>query len=98
MRINLRIAVWNANGISRKYNEIELFLKTQYIDIFLLSHMNTKSHFKIKRYDLITANHPDERCHAGAAVLIKRCIKYEVAEEIRKLYVQAAGVKISAII
>lgn len=96
MQINLRIAVWNANGISRKYNEIEHFLKTKHIDIFLISetHMNKKSHFKIRGYDLITANHPDERCHAGSAVLIKRTIKYELAEEIREPHVQAAGVKV----
>lgn len=96
MQINLRIAVWNANGISRKFNEIEIFLKTKHIDIFLISetHLNKKSHFKINGYDLITANHPDDRCHAGAALLVKRSISYEIAEEISRPHIQAAGINI----
>ena len=37
MQINLRIAVWNANGLSNHYNEVEIFLANNFIDIFSVS-------------------------------------------------------------
>ena len=55
MQINLRISTWNANGASRHVKEIEIFLKLNFIDIFLISetHFTEKSYFKIHGYDLI---------------------------------------------
>lgn len=96
MQINLVIAEWNANGISSHTNEIEVFLHNYFIDILLVSetHFTSKSYFRIKGYDTITANHPDDRAHAGAAVLIKSNIKYEVADPITEPFLQAAGIKI----
>lgn len=96
MQIDIRIAVWNANGLSSHTQETEIFLKTNFIDVLLVSetHFTQRTYFKIKEYDLITANHPDNRAHAGSAILIKSKIKYEVLPEIRYPYVQAAGLKI----
>ncbi|KAI8120461.1 putative RNA-directed DNA polymerase from transposon X-element [Lucilia cuprina] len=78
MQINLRIVIWNANGISNHANEI--FVKNNYIDIFLVSetHFTSRSFFRIKDYDIVFANHPDERAHGGAAILIWNNIKYEI--------------------
>lgn len=96
MQVDLVIAEWNANGISNHINEIELFLHNNFIDILLVSetHFTDKSYFRIKDYDLITANHPDNRAHAGAAVIIKSSIRYRVLESINELYLQAAGVEL----
>lgn len=97
MQINLRIAIWNANGLSNHTQEAEIFLHTNYIDIFLISetHFTSRSYFRIRGYDLITANHPGNRAHAGAAILIKSSIKYEVLEEFNLPTIQAAGIKIN---
>lgn len=96
MQIDLIIAEWNANGISNHINEVELFLNYNHIDVLLLSetHLTTKSFLRIKGYDLITANHPDDTAHGGAAVLIKKGIKYETLDSITEKYLQAAGVKV----
>ena len=65
------------------------------IGIFLLyeTHLNSRSHSKIRGYDLITANHPDNRCHAGATILIKST-KYEISEPFIKPFIQAAGIRV----
>ena len=96
MQLNLRIAIWNANGLSNHKNEIEIFLKTNFIDIFLISesHFTSKSYFKISNYDLVTANHPSNKAHAGAAVLVKSSIKYEILQSTTVPYLQAAGIKV----
>lgn len=97
MQLNLRIAIWNANGLSNHNQETEIFLHTNYIDIFLISetHFTSRSYFRIRGYDLITANHPGNRAHAGSAILIKSTIKYEILEQYNLPSIQAAGVKIN---
>lgn len=97
MQLNLRLALWNANGLSNHTNEVEIFLKNNYIDIFLISetHFTSKTFFRIKDYDLVIANHPSGNAHAGAAILIKSNIKYEILDPITEPYLQAAGVKVT---
>lgn len=96
MSIDLRVATWNANGLSNHLQEVESFLQSNSIDIFLISetHFTKKSYFKIKGYDLIIANHPNERAHGGSAILIKSSIKYEPDEQYIKESIQAAIIKI----
>lgn len=96
MQIDLRIAVWNANGVPNKLNEIEFFMKTKHIDLFLISetHLTTKSYVKIRGYDFVCTNHPDGKAHAGAGLFIKSTIRYEIAEEFCAPYIQASGIKL----
>lgn len=94
--MNLVIAEWNANGILNHINETEIFLKENYIDILLISetHLTNKSFLKINGYEVVATNHPDNKAHGGAAVLIKSNIKFEVAEPVAETNLQAAGVKV----
>lgn len=96
MQVNLRIAVWNANGLANKLNEVNYFIKEKHIDIFLISetHLTSKNFIKIRGYDFIQTDHPDGRSHAGAGLFIKSNIKYELTKEYKKNYLQAAGVKV----
>lgn len=98
MQINLRIGIWNANGLSNHKNEIEIFLKNNNIDILLISesHFTSQTYFKINRFDTIAANHPDNRAHAGAAILIKSSIKYEVLDPFEEPHLQAAGIRVKS--
>lgn len=97
MQADLRIAIWNANGLSRHTLETEIFLKDNFIDIMLISetHFTDKTFFNIRNYDLIATNHPSNRAHAGCAVLVKSNIKYDVLEPTQTLSIQAAGVKLN---
>lgn len=96
MQIDLVIAEWNANGVSNHRNEIELFLHNNYVDILLISetHFTSKSFFQIKDYDVLIANHPDDRAHGGAAIIIRSKIKYKEKQSITEPYLQAAGINI----
>lgn len=94
--MNLRLALWNANGISNHVREVELFLKDNYIDVMLVSetHFTNRSYIKIKEYDFISTNHPDNRAHAGSGILIKSTIKYKIVECIQKPFLQATNIKL----
>lgn len=96
MRLNLRIALWNANGITNHTREIEIFLQTNYIDILLVSetHMTSRSFFKINSYDFLHTNHPDDKAHAGSGILIKSTIKYEKLNGFQENYLQATCIKL----
>ena len=98
MQINLRIGIWNANGLPNHSREIETFIYLHHIDIFLISetHFTKKTYFKIKGYNLISCNHPDEKAHGGSAILVKSSLKYIVLDNYRKTHLQAAGIKIKA--
>lgn len=99
MQLDLLIAEWNANGIINHLHEIQIFLKLYSIDILLIceTHLTSKSYFRINGYDTITCNHPDDRAHGGAALLIRRGITYEVLPNFSKNYLQAAGVRIKCV-
>lgn len=98
MQLNLRIAIWNANGLSNHTQEIELFLKTYFIDILLVSetHFTSRTFFKIRGFDLIIANQPHDNAHAGSAILIKSSINYKVSDIISQPYLQAVCIKIKS--
>ena len=97
MQVNLRIAVWNANGLSNKINEVEHFMKEKFIDIFLISEtrLTTRSHIKVRGYDFICTNHPDGKAHAGAGLFIKSSICYQIAREWQENHLQSAGVSVT---
>lgn len=98
MQLNLRIAIWNANGLPNHTLEVDNFLKVNYVDIFLVSetHFTSRTHFHIRGYDLVKTNHPDNRAHGGSCILVRSSIKYEILEEIQENYVQATCIKIKS--
>lgn len=75
MQLNLRIAIWNANGIVNHINEIETFLNRNCIDILVSeTHFSQRSYFKIRGYDIVFCNHPGEEPGAGRRLLLKRIL------------------------
>ena len=77
--------------------ETVMSLNTQFVNIYLISetHFTPRTYLDIRGYDMIAGNHPDNRAHAGSAILIKSTIKYTVLPTISHNYLQAAGVKVS---
>lgn len=97
MQIDIRLAVWNANGLSSRRHEVELFLISNKIDILLISetHLTSKSYFNIKGYTLINTNHPDDSAHGGSAILIKSNIKFKSLSNIQEKSLQSTLISIN---
>jgi len=66
MHVNLNLGICNANGLSSHVNEISIFIKTNEIDIMLISetHFTSKSYNKVVGYDIIRSD--DEQAKAFA--------------------------------
>jgi len=59
----LRVALWNANGVSRHKLEIAQFINVKEIDVMLLAetHLTNKHNFQIRGYLFYSTSHPDGR-------------------------------------
>lgn len=90
----LLIVTWNANGLSQRARELELFLREHNIDIALISetHFTDKNYIKFKNYCIYWTTHPSERARGGTALIIKSNIKHFQYEEIRQPYIQITSV------
>lgn len=93
---SLKIAAWNTDGLSPNLEEIEVFLNSHNIDILLMSetHLTDNNIVKIRNYTVYSTNHPDGTAHAGAAVIIKSCIKHHELPQFKTPQIQAATVTI----
>jgi exonuclease III len=64
--------VWNANGLTQRMKDVEVFLNTQKIDILLVSktHFTEQNYVKIPTYITYAINCLDGKAHAGSAVIM----------------------------
>jgi hypothetical protein len=94
---SIKIALWNANGLSQHKLEVEHFLREQNIDIMLISetHFTDKNFFNVKDYQLYDTKHPSGKAHGGSAILIKNRIKHHQMEGFSEDYLQATSICLS---
>lgn len=92
----LQIAVWNANGLCQHKNEIQMFLLTHNIDIFLISetHFTSKTFFHIPHYNTYHTNHPSGTARGGSAILIKTSVQHYLLNPYSHDYLQATSISI----
>ena len=95
-QVDLRLALWNSNGISRHVHEVEMFLRLNKIDIMLLSetHGTDKTHIYIKGYSVVYANHPGNKAFGGAAIIIKSALNYTLCNAHQSDEIQAAIIEL----
>lgn len=96
MNPNIRIVTWNANGLTEKRQEFEVFLSVHKIDVALISEtrFTSKSYLNIKNYTVYLTNHPSGNSHGGTAIIIKNNIKHYPLEPYSTEKIQGTSVKI----
>lgn len=74
----IKLAHWNANGLTTHKLELEKFLILNRIDVMLISetHLTDKNNFKIFGYRIYKNDHPNNKAHGGTAILIRNRIKH----------------------
>lgn len=94
MSKSLKVAVWNANGLSQHRLEVESFLNSKNIDIMLVSetHFTKKSFINFRNYNIYHTVHPENKAHGGVCVIIKSKIKHYEAEKFQQTNIQATSV------
>lgn len=76
MTKSLKIATWNANGVSQKFLEISNFLNYNQIDILTINETKLKNNHKffIKGYQTYRQDRQDNSGFGGIAILVKNII------------------------
>ena len=74
--MQLKIALWNANGLAQHTEEVKTYIQNQQVDIMLISetHFTKRSYFKIPNYAICDTQHPDGTAHGGTAILVKTAL------------------------
>lgn len=92
----LRIGIWNINGLTPSKNDLQVLLHTNKIDIVLMSetHLNDNKEFDLDNYAVYNTNHPDGTSHGGTAVIIKNNIKHHIHSHYNKDHLQATTVTV----
>lgn len=95
-QLDLRFALWNANGICQHRDEVESFIKNNNLDMLLVSetHLNDRSHFRIRGFDVIKCNRSDGAARGGSAIIVKSSIQYEECFSYCSEGVQVATIQI----
>lgn len=75
----LRIALWNFNGILKRKHEIELFLYSQNIDVRLITetHITNQTYLKFHGYQSYQSINPRNQVKGGSTILIKDNINHD---------------------
>ena len=96
MSHTLKIAIWNANGLTNHVREIQTFITQHNIDILLISetHFTNRSYMKLNRYSIYETKHPDGTAHGGSAIIIRNSIKHHELQKHNTDYLQATSVSI----
>ena len=90
----LRIAVWNANGLNQRKEEISLFLRTCNTDVLLVSetHVTDRSRINIPHYPIYHTPHPDKKAHGGTEAIVRRNLKHHLGTAYSEEHIQATSI------
>jgi hypothetical protein len=88
------MAVWNANGLSQRTQEINIFLRTNKIDVLIASetHVTDRSHINIPHYAMYHTPHPDKKAHGGTAVIVRQNLKHHLGMAYSEEHIQATSI------
>lgn len=94
----LNIMEWNANGLLRHQNDLEVVLDTEGIDICLIAetHFTSHSYIKFKNYDVYHTIHPDNRARGGSAIIVRKNIKHNEETKYSTQEIQATTITIES--
>jgi len=99
MAVALRLALWNANGVSSHRLELQTFLDMHEIDIALISETNFTSRtvFRLPRYTVFHSIHHDDTAHGGAAVIIRNSVRHHEHLRLQTPELQAIAFHLEAL-
>jgi exonuclease III len=78
MTFNIKIATWNANGITNKIDDLKTFLTTEKIDIMIINEtkLTTNDKLYFNNYKTYRHDRPTNTRAGGVAIIIKSDIAH----------------------
>ena len=94
MATQLKIVLWNANGLAQHVEEVKNYIQNQKSDMLISeTHFTKESYFKIPNYTIYDT-HPHGIARGGIAIIIKNGIKHHLHGQHNLEHVQATSVTI----
>jgi len=99
MAASIRIALWNANGLSYHRLEFQTFLDMHKIDIALVSetHFTSRTVFRLPRCTVYHTTYPDDTAHGGTAVILRSSLRHHELLRLQTDAIQAIAVRLEAL-
>lgn len=97
MANEIKIVTWNANGICQHIAELEIFLKTNKIDICLISetHLAKNQIVKVANFNFYHTPHPSDTARGGSAIIINKNIQHYMEPAVGNHTMQVATISIN---
>lgn len=94
MNHTLKIMAWNANGLLKHQNELQVILNIENVDVCLISetHFTNQSFIQLKGYKIYHALHPNNKARGGSAVIIKENLHHYEENKCEDEEIQAVAV------
>ena len=94
--MQLKIVIWNANGLSKHTEEFKQYIQIQQIDIMLISetHFTSRNYFKLPNYTTYDTQHPDGTAHGGTAIIVKTGLKHHLHGRYNTDHLQATSITV----
>jgi exonuclease III len=94
--MQLKIVLWNVNGLVQHTEEVKNYTQNQQVNIMLISetHSTTRNYFKIPNYAIYDTQHPDRTARGGTAILINNGIKYYLYGHYNLEHLQATSITV----
>lgn len=92
----LKLALWNANGLSNHAQELTKFIQLKKIDIMMIceTHFTDRSFIKIPNFSIYHTPHPDGTAHGGSAIIVNNKLKHYELPKFQQEHIQSSGVVI----
>jgi exonuclease III len=89
----LKLALWNANGLTQHPEELKTFISIHNIDVKLISenHFTDKSYLKLPNYAVYHTNHPAGTARGGTVIIIKNTVNHHQLSNYSQDYLQATS-------
>ena len=90
----IKILSWNANGLLKHQQELQVFLETENIDICLISetHFTNESYIRFKGYKSYHTTHPSNSARGGSAIIIKGNLSHYESQHYKCEEIQATNI------
>lgn len=97
MNETLRILAHNVNGLLRHRNDVELLVRTENLDIMLISetHLRPEQNFSMRDYNFYRVDQPTENGWGGVGLLIRTSMNHYFSYQRVTDSIQAVGVTVN---
>jgi len=94
---NLRLLLWNANGLLARKLELEAFLSHEKIDVALVTETHCTSRYSFcstLEFDVLHTFHPSGKARGGAAVFVRKSLNHSPGVSFTSSHVQMCAIQL----